>query len=131
MANLMEDIVSYYTELGLVSGLGVDAFVDMMPEKPHRCMSVLEYPGLPQPSYTEVATRSVQILNRDPSSEVARERALDLYNGIVPYAQRQDLTNTRWSLIEPKQTPFKLKVDAQGRTYYVFNLEIITFVDYN
>lgn len=131
MANLLEDIVSFYTELGLVTALGIDAFVDTMPETPNTCIAVNEYPGGSQPSYADIAVRLVQIVCRDKSAESAREQALDLYNSIVPYAQRQDLTDTRWSLVSPKQTPFKMKVDSQGRTYYAFNLEITTFVDYN
>jgi hypothetical protein len=131
MANLMEDIVSFYSNLGLTIGYGVDAFVDTMPEKPDKCLAINEYQGFPQGSLVEAALRNIQIVNRDVSADVARKRALDLYDAIRPSEHLQDLTNERWSLIAPKQTPFKLKVDPQGRTYYVFNLEIITYVDYN
>jgi hypothetical protein len=131
MANLMEDIVSYYTELGIIEGLGKDAFVDTMPEKPNTCVAIIEYPGFPQVNHTDIAVRCVQVCNRDSSTSKARENALDLYNFITTDIERQDLTDERWSLISPQQTPVKLKVDAQGRTYYVFNLNITTYVDYN
>jgi len=131
MANLMEDVISFYSDLGLTTGYGVDAFVDTMPERPNTCLAINEYQGLPQGFLVEAALRNIQVVNRDVSAEAARKRALDLYNAIRPSEQLQDLTSERWSLIEPKQTPFKLKVDSQGRTYYVFNLEIITYTDYN
>ena len=131
MANLMEDIVSYYTDLGLVEGLGIDAFVDTMPEKPNTCVAIIEYPGFPQVYHTDMAVRCVQVCNRDSSADKARKDAIELYNLILPDVERKDLTDERWSLIAPQQTPVKLKVDAQGRTYYVFNLNITTYVDYN
>lgn len=131
MANLMEDIVSYYTDLGVVSGLGIDAFVDMMPEKPNTCVAIIEYQGFPQVDHTSMAVRCVQVCNRATSADKARKDALDLYNLILPDVERKDLTDERWSLIAPQQTPVKLKVDAQGRTYYVFNLNVTTYVDYN
>jgi hypothetical protein len=131
MANLLEDIVSFYIAESLVTGYGVDAFADTMPESPDACVAVYEYLGLPPSPDADISTRSIQICVRNKSANQARKNAVDLYNSINPTEQRQDLTITRWALVAPKQVPFKLKVDTQGRTYYAFNLEVTTYADYN
>jgi hypothetical protein len=126
MSNLLLDIVTYLTTEGLVTGDGVDAFRDFTPEEPNAVVSVHEYKGSPPPLFETISTRMVQVAVRDVSSTAARNKALDLYNALHSPDTYLDLTASRWALIQPMNTPTKIRVDKQSRVFYGFNLSITT-----
>lgn len=131
MANLLEDVIAFYVDLGLVTALATDAFVDNMPDEPDTCLAVYEFVGGPRPAYSDIATRKIQVMCRAKSQVVARQNAIEFYNAIIPDAQRQDLTVQRWTVVESNTVPSKIKIDTKGRSYYMFDLELTTYIDYN
>lgn len=128
---LLEDIVTYLTNLGLVVGDGEDAYRDFKPESPDNIVSLHEYAGDPASPFTEVVHRSVQVVVRDQSADAAREKARLLAAAFadVGETRRIDFTATRWGQVYLRQPPFKLSQDEQNRTHYCFNLGITTTME--
>lgn len=123
------DIVTFLTEEGLVAGDGIDTFRDVAPETPDTLIAVYEYQSGPPAIHEPVAQRSIQILARAKSATTAKAKALEIFNAFSPSAKIMTITDERWCIAYPRQTPFKIKIDSEDRIYYGFNLGITTYTD--
>lgn len=127
MADLLEDFGAYFSSAGLLSSTAFG--IDHMPDKPASCVAVYEYAGSNGPPQVAGSSRSVQIVVRDESSRAAKMKADEIYRALDVEDGILNLTPERWCAIYLRQTPFKLKVDEQNRTYYAFNVGVTTFND--
>ena len=125
---LLQDIVTYLTNLGVVEGEGIDAFIDFKPETPDNTVSLHEYQGDPVSPYTNVVHRSVQVVVRNRSAVKAREKAIAIFEALMPEdeSMRVDFTDTRWGQVYARQAPYKFSQDESDRVHYGFNLGITT-----
>lgn len=125
---LLEALVTYGVANGAIVGDGEDAFRDFTPEAPDDVVVFHEYKGDPVSPYTEHVHRSVQVKVRAKTSEVARNKALQLFNLFRSAAEdlRVDFSDTLWGQVYIRQTPFKLQHDESDRITYCFNLGITT-----
>lgn len=129
--SLLKDIVTYFTTNGAVTGEGVDAFMDFIPEMPDSIVSVTEYKGSPPVPYEELVHRSVQVLVRNKNADAARLKAWELYkllktedeDGVVTF------TSERWGQVSLRQTPFRVDTDSSERVSYAFNMGVTTTID--
>lgn len=128
---LLEDIVTYLTNKGLVEGDGIDTFRDFKPEAPDNIVSLHEYKGDPVSQYTDVVHRSVQVVVRNKSAEAAHRLAIDLYKAFLSNdeTKRIDFTDTRWGQVHLRQPPHKFSQDESDRIHYGFNLGITTKIE--
>lgn len=129
MSDLLQDFVAYFVAQGLVTADGVDIFRDMSPEAPDTLVAVYEYGSSPTVPQVSSVNRSVQIVARSLVATDAKTKARALYSSLVTETGILDLTATRWCMIQPRNTPFKIKVDAESRIYYGFNIGITTYND--
>lgn len=129
MGDLLLDLVTYLQVKGVVGSDGVDVFRDFSPDTPDSVVVLFEYAGTPD-SVSEVGVRSTQVMVRDLNAEQARRKAWDIYNVLnVPKDRIIYLTSSRWAIILPRQTPFKIGVDEQNRILWGFNLAVTTYGD--
>lgn len=128
---LLEDIVTYLTNLNLIQGDGIDTFRDFKPETPDNIVSLHEYKGDPVSPYTNVVHRSVQVVVRNKSAVEAQELANKLFKAFIPSDEtlRIDFTPTRWGQVHLRQSPYKFSQDETDRVHYGFNLGITTEAD--
>lgn len=128
---LLEDIVSYLTELGLIEGDGVDTFREFKPETPDNIVSLHEYKGDPVSPYTDVVHRSVQVVVRNKSAVEGQALARRLCQAFMTPDEslRIDFTATRWGQVHVRQTPYKFSQDESDRVHYGFNLGITTTME--
>lgn len=128
---LLEDIVSYLTELGLIQGDCVDTFRDFKPETPDNIVSLHEYKGDPVSPYTSAVHRSIQVVVRNKSSMEAQALAIRLCQAFMAPDEtlRIDFTPTRWGQVHIRQTPYKFLQDESDRVHYGFNLGITTTLE--
>ena len=130
MADLLLDIVSYLTTNELVSGDGVDAFRDLMPEQPDNVVVVNEYTNVDTILNIGVATRNVQILVRDRSYSAAKNKSSSIHKLVKDKLDNiVDLTAERWAIMYPKQTPCKIQIDSNNRVIFGFNISVTTYYD--
>lgn len=135
MANpLLLDIVEYFVSKGLAVGDGEDCFRDFSPETPDFVIALHEYKGDPQVPYDELVNRSIQITTRDRNADVARRKALELYEALRKDIQLSEnlvvhFTDERWGQVYLRQTPYKIKVDPDNRVTYGFNIGITTTIE--
>lgn len=128
---LLEDLAAYLKSHNLITGVGMDTFIDFMPENPDNLVVLSEYKGDPMLPHTGVAHRSVQVVVRNKSSSAAQELAIKLCKAFLlsDDAQRINLTASRWGQVHVRQAPFKIKQDDRDRTQYGFNLGITTTLE--
>lgn len=128
---LLEDIVAYLTELGLVQGDGIDTYRDFKPETPDNIVSLHEYKGDPISPYTNVVHRSVQVVVRNKSAAEAQALAQRLCKAFISSDEtlRVDFTPTRWGQVHVRQAPYKFSQDESDRIHYGFNLGITTTIE--
>lgn len=127
---LLEALVAYGVAKGVLVGDGEDSFRDFMPEIPDNVVVFHEYAGSPVSPYTESVHRSVQVKVRNKSAEVARVKALQLFDIFKSTSEslRVDFTDAYWGQVYIRQTPYKLSQDTSDRVTYCFNLGITTNV---
>lgn len=128
---LLLDIVQYFVSKGLAIGDGEDCFRDFSPETPDSIIALYEYKGDVVVPYEELVNRSIQITTRDKNADIARRKSLELYKALREDAQVSEsslvhFTEERWGQVYFRQTPFKIKVDAENRVTYGFNIGITT-----
>lgn len=135
MANpLLLDIVTYFVSKGLAIGDGEDCFRDFSPETPDFIITLHEYKGDPAVAYDDLVNRSVQITARDRNADIARRKALELYEALRADSQLSEtlvvhFTEERWGQVYLRQPPFKIKADAENRVTYGFNIGITTTIE--
>lgn len=129
---LLLDIIEYFVANGLAQGDGIDCFRDFSPEEPDNIIVLYEYAGSPPVPYDDagVVHRSVQVTVRDVDADTARERALELFSilDVKDAARRIDFTTERFAQVAIRQPPFKIKIDANHRSIYGFNMGVTTTI---
>lgn len=125
---LLQLLIEYGVDKGILAGDGIDSFRDFMPEKPCMVTVFAEYSGGPVSQYIDAVHRSVQVKVRDVDAESARSAAVQLFNIFRATSEnlRIDFTDELWGQVYIRQTPFKLEQDEQDRVTYCFNLGITT-----
>jgi len=129
MANLLDDIASYLLAQGVITGVGIDTFIDNKPESPDDCICIFEYSGTPTTAISEAIERSVQIVVRDSNYLTARSKAWLLHYLLDPQDRFIQATPQRWMLSAARQQPYKMGIDENNRIEFVFNLSITTYRD--
>lgn len=123
MATLYEDLKGYFLSKALVQQGAI--FSDTMMDQPNSAVAIYEYQGNSTLPQIQSATRSIQIVTRDVNAKTSKDKADALYRSLITEDGILDLPG-RTCMIQLRQTPFKLKVDAAERTYYCFNIGITT-----
>ena len=126
--SLLEALVQYCVDAGVLTGDGVDAFRDFTPEVPDEVTVFHEYGGSPVSQFTTNLHRSVQVKTRAKSATDARIKAWKLFSLFRPDDEslRVDFTESLWGQVYVRQAPFKLSQDESDRVTYCFNLGITT-----
>lgn len=131
--NMLKDLAEYLIIYAsdVVSQLGVDIFIDKMPDSPDSCVSLNEYEG--EVSFTgNNVLRSVQIKLRDPDYNSARSNLWEIFTILYdPENDKRfisiDSTDlTRWIQVSPRSAPYELEKDSMGREIFIFNMGINT-----
>ena len=125
---LLEQLVAYCVNSGVLVGDGEDAFRDYMPEIPDALVAFHEYTGDPLSQLTSAVHRSVQVKVRDTSADAARNKALQVLQLFISESEsrRVDFSEDAWGQVYVRQPPFKLQQDNSNRVTYCFNLGITT-----
>lgn len=125
---LLEALVQYSVEKGVLDGDGVDTYRDFMPETPDNVVVFAEYEGRPANPHIDAVHRSVQIKVRSRDAVAAREKAVRLFKifNSTSEDRRVDFTKDLWGQVYVRQPPYKLSQDVSERTIYCFNLGITT-----
>lgn len=129
---LLLDIITFLTTKGVVTGDGIDAFRDFIPEEPDTLVALIEYMGNPAIPVDPTVHRSVQITTRNIDADTARQKALQIYKVFVDCKDetgRIDFTESRWGQLYLRQSPFKYRTDENNRTYYCFNVGVTTTIE--
>lgn len=125
---LLELLVAYCVNNGVLVGDGEDAFRDYMPEVPDTLVAFHEYSGAPISPLIPVVHRSVQVKVRDVSAEAARSKALQILQLFASESEsrRVDFSEDAWGQVYIRQPPFKIQQDSGNMVTYCFNLGITT-----
>lgn len=125
---LLEALIAYCVDSGILVGDGEDSFRDFMPEVPDAVVVFHEYSGDPVSPFTDSVHRSVQVKVRDSNSEAARAKALRVLQAFKSDTEslRVDFSDNLWGQVYIRQLPFKLDQDGSNRVTYCFNLGITT-----
>lgn len=128
---LLEDIVTYLTNLGIIQGDGIDAFRDFKPEAPDNIVSLHEYKGDPASCFMAEVHRSVQVVVRNKSAVEAQTKAKQIFEALRPTSEdlRINFTPTRWGQVYLRQSPYKFSQDESDRVHYGFNVGITTTIE--
>lgn len=129
---LLLDIVTFLTTEKVVTEDGVDVFRDFIPEEPDSLVALIEYRGDPLTPLDPAAHRSVQVSTRDKDADLARQKALEIFEVLRDNQStdnRVDLTEERWCQMYLRQPPFRYKTDENNRAYYCFNMGITTTIE--
>jgi hypothetical protein len=127
--DLLLDAINFLVQVGAVAGDGIDSFRDTAPDSPDDIIVIYEYAGEPITLHGDIVHRSLQCVARSRSAGRAKVKATQLCNLLSPPGRFMQLTPTRWCQLYPRQTPFRIKIDANGRHYYGFNLGVTTTRD--
>jgi hypothetical protein len=126
---LLLDIVTFLTSKGVIEGDGIDTYRDFVPEMPDNLVAVTEYKGSPVVHFEPTVHRSIQIVVRNKSADVARNKALEIYKQFLSDNSIVVFTEERWGQVHLRQSPFRMKTDASDRVYYGFNMGITTTIE--
>lgn len=129
MSTLLKDIVDYFIEINAAEEYGVDIFTDFAPEVADSIIILYEYTSGPVPLHVNVAQRSVQVVVRDKSPTVAKQKAYELFNALHADDKLIHFTDDRFGLVTLRNTPVKTDVDEANRHYYKFNIGITTKIE--
>lgn len=121
------DFEAYFVSRGLADPTSF--FKDTMLDQPDTAIAVYEYTGFAGLPQISGVFRSVQVVSQAKSAADAKTKADALYASLLTEDGILNLTPERWAVLRPLQTPFKIKVDNFGRSYYGFNVRIITYSD--
>ena len=128
MEDLLLSIINYIISHNLAQTKDVDIFKDYSPIEPDHCTIVYEYGGSASAPFTDVSVRSIQIVVRDKSSQVAKTASWKLLKLFQAPTQIMQI-GQRTCIVTTRNTPIKLGVDEQNRYLYAFNLGITTNFD--
>jgi hypothetical protein len=127
MTDLLADVEAYFLANTLTTGYSI--FKDTMLDTPDDAVGIYEYAGAGGPTQVAGALRSLQIVVRAKSVKNARVQINSLYKALNVEDGVINFTVDRWATVFLRQTPFKLKADTSGRTYYAFNMGVNTYLD--
>ena len=131
MADFLLDIANYWITKTLVTAVGTDIFLDILPDSPDNCVAIVEYAG--ETSFINNAlNRSIQVRVRNTVRATAKSKIIALYEIVYdPETEIRivDFTATRWGIVTPRQYPFQLDKDENKRFIFVFNMGIVTVGD--
>jgi len=131
MSDLIVDITDYWKAALLVTAFGTDVFGNLNPDTPDNCVAIIEYPG--EVSFINNAlNRSIQVRVRNTVRATAKSKIIALYEAVYdPETEVRivDFTATRWGIVTPRNYPFQLDKDENGRFIFVFNMGIVTIGD--
>lgn len=127
MTTLLDDFEAYFTSQNLVGKYPV--YKDTIQDKADDAIAIYEYGGTAPIPQVDGVSRAIQIVVRGSSVGAARSKISELYKSLLTPDGELYLTDVRWTKLRLKQTPFRFKVDQQGRPYYAFNLECITYYE--
>lgn len=134
MANLLQDIASYFVDNDVAMGYGEDIFCDYLPEEPDNIIYLTEYKGSPDtPFDRDLHHRSVQIVTRNVDADTGKELAMRLHKTLTSPGEdfeRIQFTPDRWGLVYIRQTPFRIGTDENDRALYCFNIGVTTSINY-
>lgn len=123
--DLLDNFKEYFDTASLTDGFVV--YTDTMDDRGDSAIGIYEYKGAGSLPQINTPTRSIQIVARAKTVKVARTKIQALYNALVTETGQINLTDERWAVLYLRQTPFKFKVDDEGRTYYAFNIGCTTY----
>ena len=130
MSDLLVDLETFLITNNIATLDGTDIFRDFMPDMPDHVVVVGEYAGVPGDVGVDTQLRSIQIQVRDTSYALARSKIHTIYKllhqALDPIIY---ITDTRWTVVQLRQTPFSLGRDKQGRVTFTFNLGVLTHED--
>lgn len=116
-----------HKEVPELLGLGKDMFVDNQPDTPIKIVVLSEYYGSgPALGAKDFSNRSVQLTVRAGTTREAKELCWKIFQVLNNTENRIVDIGSRMTMIYPRQTPFKMRQDSQGRIYYVFNMGVST-----
>ena len=134
MDDLLNRFGNFLINHGAVEGLGIDLSFDYVPDSPDQLVAIIEEVG--GQVVFSAFSRHIKILVRsgqhNPTwSKVKCWEIFNLLNqeersiddrGDDPY---EDYSNL-WGVLDIKSSPYKLKVDQNGRYYYCFTFVFVT-----
>lgn len=127
---MLEDVATYLKSQGLIVGVATDTFLNTMPDQPDACIGLYEEIGAGALPYSvEAAHRTLRIMVRDTKASTTREKAWAIYKSLCVNGYFLQLTPDRYALMYNRGTPYKSRLDAQGRTYYTIDFGITTIND--
>jgi len=130
IAELIRDIANYLINNSLATSIGTDVFLDNKPDQPDNLISIFEYSG--STTNVSILDRRIQILVRNKSYSIARSKAWAIFNLLDKSEEKGEgiqLTQTRVSIINGLQQPFKLETDANERSVFICNYAVATTRD--
>lgn len=122
--DLLEDLIEYIIHLSCATKKDVDIFKDFAPKLPHRCLCVYEYAGSKPSQWAPISVRSFQIVSRDKTKKVAREKAWELYQKLLPLHDDIITLGGVDGIISLRDTPYLIDIDNENRALVSFNLAI-------
>jgi hypothetical protein len=132
--NLLLDLVNYLITYAsdIVTEDGIDIFRDWLPDSPTNAVALMEYPGTSS-QVCNADERSISVQVRNESYETARKNIWTIYNLLYDPENDiriiDDISATRWVIINARQAPFSLPKTDDGRFIFIFNMGVISSRD--
>lgn len=125
---MLEDEIAVYLQQAGLGAVATDIFEFRSPDSPNSVIVVRGYPGLPPQKVhnTPGISRekpSLQITVRDPRSDVAANRAMNVYKALQ-IIKNITLSGTRYMHVTPNSPPSLIGFDKNGRTEVGFNSQV-------
>lgn len=118
------------THIDEIQALGKDIFTDFTPDEPNQVIVLNEYNGSGiATGMKNFSNRSVQVTVRATATAQARLICWKIFQLFNNEETRVIHLGERMTMMYPRQTPFKMKVDAQNRVTWAFNLGVSTQLD--
>lgn len=125
MEDLLLDIKTYLAS----SGIKEEIFRDAVGDTPDVAIVLYEYQGANPIAQIAGSDRAIQFVVRGPQATLAKTLIKKIYKLLETEDSILNFTSERWAMVHLNQTPFKMKVDEKGRSYYVFNTTITTYIE--
>jgi hypothetical protein len=131
--NMLKDLANYLIIYAsdVVTQLGVDIFIDRMPDEPDSCVSLNEFLG-DVDFFSNCVSRSVQLKLRDYDYNTARTNIWKIFNLLynpendIRFINIDSSDATRWVQVSPRNAPYELEKDTSEREIFIFNMGITT-----
>lgn len=125
--SMIDELGAYLQDQG-IGTLGIDLFLAGLPDEPAAAVGLLEYGG-EQPTFSHgvpgvnTERRRFQLVTRAETESAARTKA-EQVNAVLVRIHNQALSGTWYLGVYPRQSPFPLGTDANGRPRYVCNYQV-------